>query len=66
MNTQTTQKQGGFSKDQLKTLLLEQKSLIALLVLIAVVSSMSPNSLRSITSSTFCSKHRSTPLWRWG
>lgn len=43
MNTQTTQKQGGFSKDQLKTLLLEQKSLIALLVLIAVVSSMSPN-----------------------
>lgn len=66
MNTQTTQKQGGFSKDQLKTLLLEQKSLIALLVLIAVVSSMSPNFFTLNNLFNICSKHRSTPLWRWG
>ena len=40
------------------------KSLIALLVLIAVVSTMSPNFLPSITCSIFCSKPPLTPLWR--
>lgn len=43
MNNQVSVNQGGFSKARLKTWLVEQKSLIALLVLIAVVSSMSPN-----------------------
>ncbi len=49
-----------------KTWLMEQKSLIALLVLIAIVSTMSPNFLPSITCSTFFSRPLSTPLWRWG
>ncbi|STS59455.1 ribose ABC transport system [Klebsiella pneumoniae] len=44
-----------------KAWLMEQKSLIALLVLIAVVSTMS---LPSITCSIFCSKPPLTPLWR--
>ncbi|CDL13726.1 Ribose ABC transport system, permease protein RbsC (TC 3.A.1.2.1) [Klebsiella pneumoniae IS46] len=48
-----------------KAWLMEQKSLIALLVLIAVVSTMSPNFfLPSITCSIFCSKPPLTPLWR--
>lgn len=47
-----------------KAWLMEQKSLIALLVLIAIVSTMSPNFfLPLITSSIFCSRRRSTPLW---
>lgn len=41
MSTRSIPVKGGFSKAWLKTWLLEQKSLIALLVLIAVVSSMS-------------------------
>ncbi len=47
-----------------KAWLMEQKSLIALIVLIAVVASQSPNFLPSLTCSTFCNKPRSTPLWR--
>ncbi len=47
-----------------KAWLMEQKSLIDLLVLIAVVSTMSPNFLPSITCSIFCSKPPLTPLWR--
>lgn len=39
-----------------KAWLLEQKSLIALLVLIAVVSTMSPNFLPLITCSIFSSR----------
>lgn len=46
-----------------KAWLMEQKSLIALLVLIAIVSTMSPNFLPLITSSISCSRRRSTPLW---
>lgn len=41
-----------------KAWLMEQKSLIALLVLIAIVSTMSPNFLPSIICSTFCSRRR--------
>lgn len=40
-----------------KAWLMEQKSLIALLVLIAIVSTLSPNFLPSITCSIFFSRH---------
>lgn len=46
-----------------KAWLLEQKSLIALLVLIAIVSTLSPP---LIICSIFFNRPPSTPLWRWG
>lgn len=49
-----------------KAWLMEQKSLIALLVLIAIVSTMSPNFLPLITCLTFSSKRPSTPSWPLG
>ncbi len=49
-----------------KAWLLEQKSLIALLVLIAIVSTLSPNFLPLIICSIFFNRPPSTPLWRWG
>lgn len=49
-----------------KAWLMEQKSLIALLVLIAIVSTLSPNFLPLITYLTFSSKPPLTPLWRSG
>lgn len=49
-----------------KAWLLEQKSLIALIVLIAVVASQSPNFfLLWPICSTFFSRHRSMPSWLW-
>ncbi len=50
-----------------KAWLLEQKSLIALLVLIAIVSTLSPQLfLPLIICSIFFNRPPSTPLWRWG
>lgn len=62
MSSQTINTKRWFSKEWL----LEQKSLIALLVLIAVVSSLSPNFLPLITCLTFSSRLPSTPLWPLG
>lgn len=50
-----------------KAWLLEQKSLIALLVLIAIVSTLTPLTfLPLIICSIFFNRPPLTPLWRWG
>lgn len=54
MTTQTVSGRRYFTK----AWLMEQKSLIALLVLIAIVSTLSPNFSPSITYSIFYSKPR--------
>lgn len=58
--TETPAKKSLLSKEWL----IEQKSLIALIFLIVVVSFLNPNFLQSTTSSTSYAKHRLTPSSR--